>query len=115
MSDKSYSIDDILNEYPRSNEKATTDNNKNDLDVLLKSYEQSTSSDVSNATKTENEEKISLHNTDIFHKQADAPDLSDINISLDKNVTQNLVKQVEANSNNFERKVPASCSSITFF
>ncbi|MBQ8826093.1 MAG: hypothetical protein IJ007_03245 [Oscillospiraceae bacterium] len=75
MADKRYSIDDILNEYPKgggSGEKA-------DLNELLDSYSEK------NPPKTFSTEKVTLHNTDIFERPV-APDLSDMKIELTGNI-----------------------------
>lgn len=67
MADKRYSLDDILNEYPKTGP-GSSSGKKIDLDDLLNSFDSS---------KKVPEEKVTLHNTDIFTRPV-APDLSDI-------------------------------------
>lgn len=65
MADSKYSLDDILNEY--SGEKTGTSKHDISLDDILESYGSSpkTADDVQ---KVPEEEKVTLHNTDIFNK-----------------------------------------------
>lgn len=62
MSDRFYSLDDILNEYQKKDGEPSA--SKTDLDELLKDYD----------TK---KEKVTLHNTDIFGKIEEQNDLGD--------------------------------------
>ena len=75
MADKRYSIDDILNEYPKTDGSGS----KPDLDELLGSYEDK------KQEKGFSTEKVTLHNTDIFERPV-TPDLSDIKIELTGNI-----------------------------
>ena len=67
MADKRYSLDDILNEYPKTGS-GSSSGKKIDLDDLLNSFDSS---------KKAAEENVTLHNTDIFTRPV-TPDLSDI-------------------------------------
>ena len=75
MADKRYSIDDILNEYPKSG----SSGEKADLNELLDSYGEK------NPPKSFSTEKVTLHNTDIFERPV-TPDLSDMKIELTGNI-----------------------------
>lgn len=75
MADKRYSIDDILNEYSKTDDSGS----KPDLDELLGSYNEK------EPEKSFSTERVTLHNTDIFERPV-TPDLSDIKIELTGNI-----------------------------
>ena len=63
-----YSLDDILNEYPKSGKK--TSGSDVDLNDIIDGYEK------------KEKESVSIHNTDLFSAGLVQPDLSDVNFSF---------------------------------
>ncbi len=97
MADKRYSIDEILDEYPKSSGEVTENTRKIDLDALLSEYEKNRSGE-----KEASSASVSLHNTDVF-KKAVPPDLSDIKIELTSDLPD-IPEQPEPPSDSFSRK-----------
>lgn len=96
LSDKRYSIDDILNEYASTdyvdNRSKDNESANVNIDELLKSYDTDTKA-MSSVEKLENtldDVRISLNNTDLFPK-------TNINVINEKTHNENTVKQDIAN------------------